>query len=76
MGAPHRCPAGLGVFYNDGGAGDASDEASIDGQVPKPAPPAQRTFTQDELTALAAKEKAQGERAGARAALEKIRCRP
>jgi hypothetical protein len=39
---------------------------------PKPGPPTGRTFTQDELTALAAKEKAQGERAGARAALEKV----
>jgi hypothetical protein len=69
---PYTGATGLGVFYNDGGdlpAGGAPNPQD----PPKPGPPAtQRTFTQDELTALAAKEKAQGERAGARAALEKV----
>ncbi|MEU8740618.1 hypothetical protein [Streptomyces halstedii] len=59
------------MFYNDGG--DPPNGGTPSSQdPPKPGPPAQRTFTQDELTALAAKEKAQGERAGARAALEKV----
>jgi hypothetical protein len=63
---PYTGVASLGVFYNDGGAGDASDSASTDGQAPKPAPPAQRTFTQAEVEALAAKEKAQGKRSAAK----------
>ncbi|MFJ5294557.1 hypothetical protein [Streptomyces sp. NPDC088348] len=59
------------LFYADGGPADISaDEPVTD--TPKPGPPAGRTFTQDELTALAAKEKAQGVRAGAREASEKI----
>lgn len=68
---PYTGVAGLGVFYNDGGDPPAGDTPSPQ-DPPKPGPPAGRTFTQDELTALAAKEKAQGERAGARAALEKV----
>lgn len=68
---PYTGAAALGVFYNDGG--DPPNGGTPSSQdPPKPGPPAQRTFTQDELTALAAKEKAQGERAGARAALEKV----
>lgn len=58
------------VFYNDGGTEPPAAPPATD--PPKPGPPPTRTFTQDEVTALAAKEKAQGERAGARAALEKF----
>lgn len=68
---PYTGVAGLGVFYNDGGAADASDPASTDGQAPKPAPPAQRVFTQAEVEALAAKEKAQGKRSAAKEFAEK-----
>lgn len=67
---PYTGVAGLGVFYNDGGAD--SDPAGTDGQAPKPAPPAQRVFTEAEMEAVAAKEKAQGKRAGARTALEEF----
>jgi hypothetical protein len=69
---PYTGVSGLGVFYNDGGATDASDSANTDGQAPKPTPPAQRVFTQAEVESLAAKEKAQGQRAGARTALEEF----
>ena len=68
---PYTGVTGLGVFYNDGGAADASDPASTDGQTPKPAPPAQRVFTQAEVEALAAKEKAQGKRSAAKEFAEK-----
>lgn len=71
---PYTGVAGLGVFYNDGGDGTppASDPAGTDGQVPKPTPPAQRTFTQTEVEALAAKEKAQGKRSAAKEFAEKL----
>ncbi|MFE9491391.1 hypothetical protein ACFYNF_33975 [Streptomyces sp. NPDC006641] len=68
---PYAGIGGLAVFYNDGGdppAGGAPNPAD----PPKPSPPAQRTFTQAEVEALAAKEKAQGQRAGARTALEEF----
>ncbi|MGW1814135.1 hypothetical protein ACWCQM_11315 [Streptomyces sp. NPDC002125] len=69
---PYTGIASLGVFYNDGGD-PPTGGAPNPQDPPKPGPPTMpRTFTQDELTALAAKEKAQGERAGARAALEKV----
>lgn len=68
---PYTGVTGLGVFYNDGGAADASDPASTEGQPPKPAPPAQRVFTQAEVEALAAKEKAQGKRSAAKEFAEK-----
>jgi hypothetical protein len=58
------------VFYNDGGDPDPATPPAAD--PPKPGPPPTRTFTQDEVTSLAAKEKAQGERAGARRALEEF----
>lgn len=69
---PYTGALAMAVFYNDGG--DPPPGGAPNPQdPPKPGPPATpRTFTQDELTALAAKEKAQGERAGARAALEKV----
>lgn len=57
------------ICYADG-ADAPSSETPPPAEVPKPGPPATRTFTQDEVVALAAKEKSQGERAGARKALE------
>ncbi|MEW1754081.1 hypothetical protein [Streptomyces angustmyceticus] len=57
------------TFYADGGD-DATPEGGAAAEPPKPAPPAGKVFTQDEVAALAAKEKSQGERAGARKALE------
>ncbi|WP_399559274.1 hypothetical protein OH809_45030 (plasmid) [Streptomyces sp. NBC_00873] len=69
---PYTGVTGLGVFYNDGGAGDASDPAGAGSEPPKPAPPAQRTFTQAEVEALAAKEKAQGKRSAAKELAEKL----
>ncbi|THA29191.1 hypothetical protein E6R18_25095 [Streptomyces sp. A1277] len=69
---PYTGAAAMSVFYNDGGNPPAGGTPNPQ-DPPKPGPPATpRTFTQDELIALAAKEKAQGERAGARAALEKV----
>ncbi|MFI8792555.1 hypothetical protein [Streptomyces sp. NPDC055105] len=65
---PYTGLAGLAVFYNDGGeAGDppAAPPATAS-EPPKPSPPAQRTFTQTEVEALAAKEKAQGRRSAAK----------
>ena len=67
---PYTGVTGLGVFYNDGGDPPQGGAPQVD--PPKPAPPAQRTFTQVEVEALAAKEKAQGQRAGARTALEEF----
>lgn len=67
---PYTGIAGLAVFYNDGGdPPPAGDPAATD--PPKPGPPAARTFTQAEVEALAAKEKAQGKRAAAREFAEK-----
>jgi hypothetical protein len=76
---PHTGPATPGwshpyapspaIFYADGDPDPAAPPAA---DPPKPGPPPARTFTQDEVNSLAAKEKAQGERAGARAALEKF----
>jgi hypothetical protein len=54
------------VFYNDGGD---DPEPPTPADPPKPSPPATRTFTQDEVEKLAAKEKSQGKRAGATEAL-------
>lgn len=69
----HPYPTGLfsPLFYASGDPGEPPPAIPPVVDPPKPGPPAGRTFTQDELTALAAKEKAQGERAGGRAALEK-----
>jgi len=67
---PYSGTQSLAVFYNDGG--DPPQDGAPQADPPKPAPPAQRTFTQAEVEALAAKEKAQGQRAGARTALEEF----
>lgn len=66
---PYAGVTGLAVFYNDGGDPPASDPAPAD--PPKPGPPAARTFTQAEVEALAAKEKAQGKRSAAKEFAEK-----
>lgn len=66
---PYTGVAGLAVFYNDGGDPPAGDPETP--PAPKPAPPAQRTFTQAEVEALAAKEKAQGKRSAAKEFAEK-----
>ncbi len=64
---PYTGLDGLAVFYNDGGQPPADP--------PKPSPPPAapdtgKQFTQEELERIAAREKSQGERAGARKALE------
>lgn len=66
------------IFYADGGD-PSSDPAPVPtppggtaATPPKPAPPAGKVFTQEEVEALAAREKDQGKRAGARAALEEF----
>jgi hypothetical protein len=68
---PYTGPAALAVFYNDGGDPPAGDPAT----APKPGPPPSAPtpgpqFSQEDLDRIAAKEKAQGQRAGARQALE------
>ncbi|MFJ4473240.1 hypothetical protein ACIP2X_37900 [Streptomyces sp. NPDC089424] len=68
---PYTGVRALGVFYNDGGNPPAEPAAQPKpGPPPTPAPSAQ--FTQDDLDRIAAKEKAQGQRAGARQALEDL----
>ena len=73
---PYAGPSALATFYNDGGNNDpddGGDGGAAAQPVPKPGPPAGvLTMSQDEISALAAREKAQGERAGARKALEKF----
>lgn len=59
------------ICYADGGD-PPTPPATPASEPPRPGPPPTRTFTQDEVTSLAAKEKAQGERAGARRALEEF----
>jgi hypothetical protein len=67
---PYTGIRSLGVFYNDGGNNPAGEPNSA--PAPKPGPPPQPTFTQEDLERIAAKEKSQGERAGARKALEDL----
>lgn len=66
---PYTGLPGIAVFYNDGGTPPADP--------PKPSPPPAapetgKQFTQEELERIAAREKSQGERAGARKALEEL----
>ena len=63
---PYTGLTGIAVFYNDGGNPP---------EPPKPSPPPAspepvKQFSQEELERIAAREKSQGERAGARKALE------
>lgn len=67
---PYTGAQALAVFYNDGGDPPAGDPTPKPGPPPNPAPSPQ--FTQDDLDRIAAKEKAQGQRAGARQALEDL----
>ncbi|MFI0929616.1 hypothetical protein ACH4TP_37695 [Streptomyces sp. NPDC021012] len=82
---PYTGIQGLAVFYNDGGAptpGSPSNPAAPPATfvAPPATPPTpaasaaddELVISQDQLSALAAKEKAQGERSGARKALEKF----
>ncbi|MFC9497632.1 hypothetical protein [Streptomyces sp. NPDC056982] len=68
---PYTGLDGLAVFYNDGGD-PATPAAPAPAEPPKPGPPPQApvAYTQEDLVRIAAKEKSQGERAGARKALE------
>lgn len=63
---PYTGPAGLAVFYNDGGnpptpAPPAADPKPADPPKPGP-PPVTKEFTQEDLERVAAREKAQGKR--------------
>lgn len=63
------------IFYADGGNDDPAAPApaptgGTPADPPKPTAPSGKVFTQAEVEALAAREKDQGKRAGARAALE------
>jgi hypothetical protein len=67
---PYTGPDALAVFYNDGGAPPAP--APADPPKPGPPPGPAKEFSQEDLDRIAAKEKSQGERAGARKALEEL----
>ncbi|MFD7995504.1 hypothetical protein [Streptomyces mexicanus] len=69
---PYTGLAGLAVFYNDGGNPPApvSQDPPKPGPPPAPAPVPQ--YTQEDLERIAAKEKDQGKRAGARQALDDL----
>jgi hypothetical protein len=71
---PYTGIQGLATFYNDGGNPSAGDPTPT--TAPKPGPPPNTApapqFTQEDLDRIAAKEKAQGLRAGARQALEDL----
>lgn len=68
---PYHGVGSLAVFYNDGGQDPAAPPVP---PTPKPGPPPTPAgaFTQDDLDRIAAKEKDQGKRAGAKEALEKF----
>ena len=66
---------GRPIYTIAGGAPDDPPGPPVPGAVgvvTPPAPPAPPTFTQDDLTRLAAREKAQGERAGEKTGMRKI----
>jgi hypothetical protein len=67
---PYTGTDALAVFYNDGG------DPPTPADPPKPGPPPSaspaKEFSQEDLDRIAAKEKAQGQRAGARQALEEF----
>lgn len=70
---PYTGPLAAAVFYNDGGDPTVPPVTppAPTADPPRPTPPAQRTFTQAEVEALAAKEKAQGKRSAAKEFAEK-----
>jgi len=70
---PYTGPLAHAVFYNDGGT-PATPPAPAPADPPKPGPPPgpAKEFSQEDLDRIAAKEKSQGERAGARKALEEF----
>ncbi|MCX4885872.1 hypothetical protein [Streptomyces sp. NBC_00847] len=76
---PYRGLRGTAIFYNDGGgtppatppAAPPAAGGEPPAEPPKPGPPASRTFTQAEVEALAAREKAQGKRSAAKEFAEK-----
>lgn len=65
---PYTGPQALAVFYNDGG--DPPADPPKPGPPPTPSAEPVKQFSQEELERIAAREKSQGERAGARKALE------
>ncbi|MFC9891430.1 hypothetical protein [Streptomyces pilosus] len=67
---PYTGIPAMAVFYNDGGTPPAPVDPPKPGPPPTPTPVPQ--FTQDDLDRIAAREKAQGQRAGARQALEDL----
>jgi hypothetical protein len=67
---PYTGIAGLATFYNDGGPTPAAPGTPVEPPKPGPPPSPAATFTQEDIERIAAKEKSQGERAGARKALE------
>jgi hypothetical protein len=73
---PYTGVLAAAVFYNDGGQGGGTTPPAPAGQEPpKPGPPptpASGTFSQEDLDRIAAREKSQGQRAGARQALEDL----
>lgn len=71
---PYTGVEALAVVHADGGNDDPAQQPPA--QTPKPGPPPSAppagSFTQEDLDRIAAKEKAQGQRAGARQALEEF----
>jgi len=67
---PYRGVTGMAVFYNDGG--DPAAQPAAPAPKPGPPPTPAGTFTQEDLDRIAAKEKDQGKRAGAKEALERF----
>ena len=69
---PYAGLAGLAVFYNSGADPAAPPAPAVEPPKPGPPPTPAATFTQEDIERIAAKEKSQGERAGARKALEDL----
>lgn len=69
---PYTGPAAHAVLYADGGDPPAVPATPTPADIKPPTPAPIPQFTQDDLDRIAAKEKAQGQRAGARQALEDL----
>jgi len=70
---PYQGVTGMAVFYNGDPTPPAPGAPGTPPPAPGPTPPAPGgTYTQDDLNRVAAREKDQGHRAGAREALEKF----